>query len=177
MSRTQQHILRKKQQVLNGQIKLRPVVRKVISVTSNDKTLAYKKIPSNQSIRNRTMIERVALKKSVIVDTTKDTIAEPDELIKIGKVIYLELNNEKHFLGMSYNGIFKLDFTDVDKLESVSEFKYVVVKDDNLLYFDKIIKFCSITNLPIKINVSEPKNIDILIKIINRKKFKYVIHA
>lgn len=179
MSRTRQQLLRKKQQAMNGngQIKLRPVVRKVISVTSDGKPLGNKKIPSNQSIRNKIMTERVVLTKSVTVDTRNDVLDEPDETIKIGKIIYLELDDEKYFLEMSYNGIFKLDLTDVDRLESISEFKNVVVRDDNLSYFDKIIKFCEITKLPIKIHVSDPRNVDIIIKIVDRKNIKYVIHA
>lgn len=161
-------LLIKKQNIIN-QARKTPIVKRVTSAPLN-------KNKTTQDVNRRNSIERVTLHKSVIVDTTNDKINEHDKLLKIGKCIYLEIDDTQYFFNMGYNGVYKLNFSDVDDLNSISNFKYVIIKDDNLTYVDKIITFCDITRLPIKIDVCEPKNLEILIKIINRKKINYVIN-
>jgi len=138
-----------------------------------------KQIPKSIKTNMTNEYGRISLTKSVMVNYTYDVQNNgPDEIIKINKIIYLESNNPYNFMGMLCHKIIKLNMMDIDKLDSVKNINCVVIKDNNLSYINKIIKFCDITMLPIKICVSKIDDANIVINKINiyDKNIKYTIN-
>jgi hypothetical protein len=99
-----------------------------------------------------------------------DKLDESDELIKVNKILYLESTSTYKFMNFVHYKIFRLNIMDVDKLETVENINCVIVKTENLPYVDKIITFCDITNLPIKIYISDANEIKKLIQKIDEHK-------
>ena len=162
---THNNVLKKRVALQNN--KLHPIVKRVTSTSLTNR--------HDDKIDNY-MVKNILFRKMIIVDNVHlDNTTEDQQLLYTNRFIYIVLKKKKQFMEMIYSPIYKLNFIDIDTINNINEFSYVIIKDENIPYVNKIIKFCEITNLPVKIQLKCSKNVDKLKYVLTKKNIKHMV--
>ena len=85
--------------------------------------------------------------------------------IKVGIKINLEMKPVIVSSNTIHKRILKMNFYEVDKIKTLDYINSVIIYDDDLKYINLIIKFCKITNKPLKIYTNNELSDNIIQKL------------